>query len=151
VTSDGSRRAGLGGNDVIQLIAATGVFWGGDSAWASEQKTWPALGSVARFIDVVSSCGDIMIALLTALVLFAQASPAEVTAASGSGAAPKAEAKPEAKTKVNPDKVVCHEEAVVGSRFPRKVCQTQRSEAMKRQEDQETIRHMQDLSQINSH
>ena len=99
-----------------------------------------------------------MIAMLAALVLFAQGSPAE-TPTDGAGSptadAPKTEAqlKADAKAKQNAslDKVVCHEESVVGSRFPRKVCQSKRAEGIKRQEDQETVRHMQDMTPMNSH
>ncbi len=99
-----------------------------------------------------------MIGMLAALVLFAQGSPVETpTDGAGSPAAEasktdaqlKAEAK--AKQAASLDKVVCHEESVVGSRFPRKVCQSRRAEGVKRQEDQETVRHMQDMTQIISH
>ncbi len=99
-----------------------------------------------------------MIGMLAALVLLAQGSPAD-TPTDGAGAptamTPKTEAqlKAEAKAKQDAslDKVVCHEEAVVGSRFPRKVCQSKRAEGIKRQDDQDTVRHMQDMSPIISH
>ena len=99
-----------------------------------------------------------MIGMLAALLLLAQGSPADTPtdgAGSPSVAAPKTEAqlKAEAKAKQDAslDKVVCHEEAVVGSRFPRKVCQSRRAEGIKRQDDQETVRHMQDMTPILSH
>ena len=49
------------------------------------------------------------------------------------------------------DKVVCHEEQVVGSRFPCRVCASKRSEPIKAQEDQEVVRHMQDMTPLISH
>jgi len=98
-----------------------------------------------------------MIELLAALVLLVQGAP-DGSAAQGATApaeAPKTDAqlKADAKAKESAslDKVVCHEEAVVGSRFPRRICQSKRAEGIKRQEDQEMVRHMQDMSPILSH
>jgi len=94
-----------------------------------------------------------MIGLIAALVLFAQATPA----AEGPTVAdpPKAEAsaKPDTKAgeKAGEDKVVCREQVVVGSHFRQKVCRSQRSEATRRQEDQETFRHAQQQGQIVPH
>lgn len=84
-----------------------------------------------------------MLGLMAAALIFAQG--ATDTPASPA-TAPKAPVGAKSEEQAKLDKVVCHEEAVVGSRFPRKVCQSKRAEAVKRQEDQETVRHMQDMT-----
>lgn len=90
-----------------------------------------------------------MIELLAALVLFAQG-PSAGTPTEGSAAeAPKSDAK--AKDSSKADKLVCRQEQVVGSRFPKRICVSAQDSAARRQDDQDAVRHMQDMTPMNSH
>jgi len=96
-----------------------------------------------------------MIGLFAALVLFAQASPAAAPAEAPKTEAPKTEApaKVEAKAKeaASPDKVICHYEVVAGTHFKTKVCQTQRAEANRQEQDQDAFRRARDQNQTMPH
>ena len=94
--------------------------------------------------------GDGMIGLMAALVLYAQGvTEATTTPATTTTPPPPAaveRAKVATRPKGDPNAVVCHEEALVGSRFTHKVCQSPRGAAMRAQDDRESIRHVQDMT-----
>ncbi len=96
--------------------------------------------------------GDEMIGLMTALVLFAQGAPdatATTTTTTTTPATTPSTAeisKVSSKAKPDPDALICHDEATLGSRFTHKVCQSRRGAAMRAQDDRESIRHVQDMT-----
>ena len=94
-----------------------------------------------------------MIGLFAALVLFAQAAPAAAPAEAPQTEAPKTEApaKVDAKAPPSPDKVICHYEVVAGTHFKTKVCQTQRAEANRQEQDQDAFRRARDQNQTMPH
>ena len=91
-----------------------------------------------------------IVAVLAAVTLMAQAAPA----AAGAPASAADAAKPPPAGNVSPltvtgaakpdqveeTRVVCHKEPVLGSLFPKEVCATKREFAERRQQDQQQVR-----------
>jgi hypothetical protein len=96
--------------------------------------------------------GNIMFSAILAAVLLAQATPAAANdsapaVAAATTTAPTSvpgvkvtAAKP---LKLNKDGLVCHNQYVIGSRIPQKLCYTPAQEEERRREDQETAMQMQ--------
>lgn len=64
------------------------------------------------------------------------------------GTAPATTADGALVTEPEPERVVCHSEPVTGSRFPRRVCRTERQIEADRTESQEMLRKIQKLPDI---
>lgn len=93
-----------------------------------------------------------ILAVFSALILLGQSAssaapgavPSAVPANSVSGVTitPKAQ-ETQAQREQQADTVVCHNEEVLGSKFPKKVCSTRRQEADRKQADKEVARDFQ--------
>ena len=99
-----------------------------------------------------------MISAIFAAILLAQAAPPAAqapapTPAIAAPAAALADVKPDAAkvTKVHRDDLLCKEEPVIGSRFPKKVCYTREQQEDRTQQDQNTMNRLQSQFGILSH
>ena len=94
-----------------------------------------------------------MISAIFAAILLAQAAPPAAPTPAPTPAVAATDAKPaDAKvTKVHRDDLLCKEEPVIGSRFPKKVCYTREQQEDRTQQDQNTMNRLQSQFGILSH